>query len=281
MTGEPDAWAYTLIAENVQLVTAGSAVAFDGVVYAWTDRGVVTFLGGAMGPALTNPRLTDDMKSAYHDLVVNDAVAVPWTWRGELAVDRFNRELWLITGKEGSADGVGQPWLYNLLTDEWFRLSNTTLRAPVYVESLSTMFVANRSEADAYSIREFEEFDSAARKASVDIVFNRTDLGMGGGVKKWREAVLHFRASASGDESFSITTSTDATTGGASTSTTYAVTMDSDDPTIVPCHVSRNTGMGVQLRLRIQRTTHAYAWQLEALTFRAELLAERTGARAA
>lgn len=280
MTGEPDAWRYDLVAEDVQLVSVGSVAAHEGKVYAWTNQGLVVFAGGVMIANLTAGRLAQDMRVAYEDY--GDDETTYFTWRGEVAVDGFNKEVWLITGQEETlALDEGQPWIYNMVTDEWFRYADSYYRAIAYVEDQARMYVTRRPSA-SWLLSYANPFTLGGDKMdATDIELNRLDLGAPGVLKKWREVVWHFGPSQTGSETFAFVTTCDAETGGASVSTNYSPTFDASDSTNLPCHVARNCGMASTLRVQLTRATYAYSWQLEGITIRYIPLVDRTGARAA
>lgn len=280
MTGEPDAWRYDLIAEDVQLATVGSVAAHEGRVYAWTNQGLVVFSGGSIVANLSHPRITDDLKIAYRDCIVEDAES-RFTWRGEVVVDQFHREVWLITGYEETLGyDEGQPWLYNLQTDEWYRYA-ANYKAPVYVDDRARIYVG-RQPSEAWMISYAEDHDAEGDKINTCTAeFNRLDLGAPGVLKKWREVVFHFRPRATGSETIAFFTNADKEAGGATSSVNYTPTFDATDSVNLPCHVARNTGMSVTQRIKLSRATAATSWELEGFTVRYEPLVDRTGARAA
>ncbi|MEK9724872.1 MAG: hypothetical protein VW405_15500, partial [Rhodospirillaceae bacterium] len=278
MTGIPDNWRYDLIAEDVQLATVGSVAAHEGRVYAWTNQGLVVFSGGQMLANLTAERLNDDRKAAYYDFAGTGPTRQ--TWLGEVAVDQFNREVWLITGSEATLGyNEGKPWIYNLQTDEWYRYT-ANYKAPVYVEDRATMYVG-RKPSEAWMISYADEHDSGTKIDSSTIELNRLDLGAPGVLKKWREVVLSFRPLRSGSETFAFFTNGDGETGGATNSTNYSPTLDATDSVNLACYVARNTGMSVTQRIKLTRATHSTAWEIETVTVRFTPLVDRTGARAA
>lgn len=272
MTGEPDAWVYTLIATDVQLATPGSACAYEGSVYAWTNQGLIVFSAGAIVANLSNPRISRDLENAY----INLSGLTRLSWLGEVAVNEMTKEVWLITGDEATLGySEGQPWLYNMNTDEWYRYASN-YRAPVYVEDRMLMYVAGRP-SEAWSIL----YDSGGQIDSTTIQLNRLDLGQPGVLKKWQQVVWHFAPSDTGSETFSFTTNADKEAGGAAVSTSYSPTFDATDSVNLPCHVARNTGMTTTMMIKLTRATAAYAWAIEGITVRYVPLVDRTGARAA
>jgi len=278
ITGAGDGWRVDQVAENLLLLTANSVIAYEGTILAWTDRGLVAIRDGFV-QSLSDPRLTDDMKAEYFGLN-SDA---PWTWDGSMGFDRFNKELWFNAG--GGTEGIDKPWIYNVETDEFSRMPTAEYAWPFYVESIQKVFIHWRDPAQPggganWVLREFVEYDDGSKLDSTTIELNRVDGGSAGTLKRWRELVILFAQSAAVSQSVTVTTTADKQVGGSSDSTTYTAVLDADEPRQLLCPISRQTGMSAQQRIKLATTTAAGAWAIEGIVARAELLTDRTGARA-
>lgn len=266
MSGEPDAWRYDQVAENLLLLGANACVAYQGTVFAWTDRGLVAMQDGFV--RVISDRIANDLKTA--------SLNIAYAWAPWMTVDAHNKELWLLCGD--TTAGRSQPWIYNLETDEWYRLAAATYVAPAYIASEPNVFVGQWS-GTAHVMKEFVDTDE--KMDATEIELNRLDFGNPGALKKWREIVWLFRPASTGAETFAFVTTADKEVGAGSVSTSYAPTLNATSAVELPCHVGRNSGLSAQLRVKLTRATHVTPWEIEGIVARADVLVDRTGARAA